>query len=106
LSEDREGGYWYAYTDINKIDQLIQNLSFKILKESKLADELKTTKTKLEIKETPDEIQTYVNKESTFKDEEINLEDLKECVIDLDKKFSDFLKKGYKQWESDQRIEE
>ncbi|CAG9321109.1 unnamed protein product [Blepharisma stoltei] len=96
---------WYVYTNQSQIDSLIAALWIRGLKESKLIEGLKTVKTKLITSENETGA-FYINECSIFEGRSLGLEDLKQIMLDLDKKFSSFLKKGQKQWDSNERLED
>lgn len=104
LSEDCENGYWYIYDSLELVDSLIRHLVAKGFKESKIADAIKSNKSKLSFDSS--DIITYPKNNSELKDLELSFDNLKERLIGIDSVFSKFLKKGCKQWESDIRIEE
>ncbi|CAG9330261.1 unnamed protein product [Blepharisma stoltei] len=116
----KESGHWYSYTRSSSLDQLLQCLCPKGIREHKLIEGINKGKRKLKLINGDDSstssedikpqskggAENYVNKESSFKNEDCTIEILKKMLLSIEKKFTRHLKKSGKLWENYERVEE
>lgn len=93
---------WH-YFDPKDIESLQSCLNPKGLRESKLIENLKLKKNNF--KAEGSNLDDYNNKLSAFKDLKGDVQTCKKMLMDLEKKFSKYLQKSDKQWETDENQE-
>ncbi|OMJ77586.1 hypothetical protein SteCoe_22794 [Stentor coeruleus] len=92
---------WYYFSTKEDIEELMQNLCPKGLRENKLLENLKARFPQMKFgsdseRKSDDD---YFNKLSEFKNTNSDLATAKKLMLDLEKKFTKYLNKSNKQWE-------
>ena len=91
---------WY-YFDLNGIEALQASLNPKGSRESKLLENLKLKKFHFKQDKIENSLDDYNNKLSAFKDLKGDIPTCRKMLIDLERKFSKYLQRSDKQWETD-----
>jgi Williams-Beuren syndrome DDT (WSD), D-TOX E motif/PHD-finger len=94
---------WYYIDTKQHIDALINSLCSKGIRENKLLENLKLKLPSMKLNEPAKESkpEDYYNKLSEFKNVESDLQSIKKILLDIEKKFSKYLNKSNKQWDTD-----
>ena len=93
---------WFYFDSKSEIDQLLPALNTKATRESKLLENLKTKATLLRLDEDGSDKGEYFNRLSNFKEVAGDLATCKKLMLELEKKFSKFLARSDKQWDTDE----
>ena len=96
---------WFYFDRQSEVDQLLAALNTKALRESKLLENLKTKSHLLHLDVNGADKANYVNKLSNFKEVQGDLNTCKKLLLDLEKKFSKYLIRSDKQWDTDENKE-
>ena len=92
---------WFYFDTRGEIDQLLAALNAKATRESKLLENLKAKAHLLRLDEDESDKGHYCNKLSNFKDVQGDLATCKKLMLDLERKFSKYLVRSDKQWDTD-----
>jgi hypothetical protein len=96
---------WFYFDTQNEIDSLISALNSKGTRESKLLESLKAKANLLQLESEESDNGDYFNRLSGFKDVQGDLATCRKMMLELEKKFTKYLIRSDKQWDTDENKE-